>query len=386
MGLLRRYRATGADLPFGDPLRAHDVAMEGYFLRVTDRERGRVVIALIGVNRGPDGHWATLGLASDEAPIPIEAGGSRRDVDGNSSSSSFSSSQGSSGSSTLRLMAAPDGWADPDRIGARSGELFEYRPDGVRVDMGEGARLHVNITDPVQWPHHAVGGSSIFQSVPALNQYWHPWLLGGRALGYAVVAGERVDLTGGQVYAEKNWGREGFPESWWWGQAHGFAERSACVAFAGGQVSAGPLRTEVTAVVVRLPGGRVLRWGNPLVSPVTAHVSDDTWRLHGRLLRPDGLWRVEVRGSAPLRDAHVLPVPLPSQHRNIAGALEHLGGRMDVTVTRQSGRRGAQIVWEGRSEVAGLEHGSLALAARAVRDRGWPDGATHAPPAAPGTP
>ena len=47
------YRATGADLPFGDPCRAHGVAMEGYFLRLTDRERGRVVIALIGVNRGP---------------------------------------------------------------------------------------------------------------------------------------------------------------------------------------------------------------------------------------------------------------------------------------------------------------------------------------------
>ena len=78
MGLLRRYRATGADLPFGDPLRAHGVAMEGYFLRITDRERGRVAIALIGVNRGPDGHWATLGLASDKVTMPLEAGGSQR--------------------------------------------------------------------------------------------------------------------------------------------------------------------------------------------------------------------------------------------------------------------------------------------------------------------
>ena len=29
--LLSRYRATGADLPFGDPTRAHGVDMEGYF-------------------------------------------------------------------------------------------------------------------------------------------------------------------------------------------------------------------------------------------------------------------------------------------------------------------------------------------------------------------
>ena len=98
------YRATGADLPFGDPLRAHGVAMEGYFLRITDSEHGRVVIALIGVNRGPRGQWATLGLASDEVTTPPGAGGSRRVGDGQavSSSSTFSS---------LRLAAAPHGWA-----------------------------------------------------------------------------------------------------------------------------------------------------------------------------------------------------------------------------------------------------------------------------------
>ena len=38
-GALRLYRATGADLPFGDPLTAHGVAMEGYFWRFTDRPR-----------------------------------------------------------------------------------------------------------------------------------------------------------------------------------------------------------------------------------------------------------------------------------------------------------------------------------------------------------
>ncbi|MBB1017910.1 hypothetical protein G6023_06235 [Dietzia sp. DQ11-71] len=370
MGLLRRYRATGADLPFGDPLRAHDVAMEGYFLRVTDRERGRVVIALIGVNRGPDGHWATLGLASDEAPIPIEAGGSRRDGDGNSSSSSsFSSS--SSPSSTLRLMAAPDGWADPDRIGARSGELFEYRPDGVRVDMGEGARLHVNITDPVQWPHHAVGGSSIFQSVPALNQYWHPWLLGGRASGWAELDGEHWEFDGAEVYGEKNWGAEGFPDSWWWGQAQAFSEPNTCVAFAGGQIHSGPLRTEVTAVVVQLPGGKVIRLGNPVVSPVRAEVTDERWEFQGRGYG----WQVRISGRSPLDRAHVLPVPLPSEKRNSAGSIEHLAGELEVEV-----RRHGRLVWSDRSALAALEHGGLDRAEAELRRRGVPEGETGAPP------
>ena len=94
--------------------------------------------------------------------------------------------------------------------------------------------------------------------MPGLNQYWHPWLLGGTASGSVEVDGDRWQLTGAQVYGEKNWGRGGFPESWWWGQAQGFADADACVAFAGGEVYAGPLRTEVTGLVVRRHGS--LEW------------------------------------------------------------------------------------------------------------------------------
>ncbi len=39
-GLLARYRRTGADVPFGNPLAAHGVAMEGYFWRFTQRDTG----------------------------------------------------------------------------------------------------------------------------------------------------------------------------------------------------------------------------------------------------------------------------------------------------------------------------------------------------------
>ncbi len=55
--------------------------------------------------------------------------------------------------------------------------------------------------------------------------------------------------------------RARFPDSWWWGQAQGFADADACVAFAGGQGTAGALRTEVTGLVVRLPDGKVYVWG-----------------------------------------------------------------------------------------------------------------------------
>ncbi|SEK70627.1 tocopherol cyclase family protein [Rhodococcus maanshanensis] len=338
--LLDAYRRTGADLPFGDPLAAHGVAMEGYFWRFTLPESGRVVIALCGVNRAADGGWATLGLAAHPGGF-------------------------------LRTTAHPVAAADPHRLGAVAGEAFRGEPGRLRVDLGPDAGLDVRITDPKPWPRRILGGSSVFQTIPALNQYWHPWLLGGRAEGTAMLGDEEWDLTGAQVYAEKNWGRGGFPDSWWWGQAQGFAEPQVCVAFAGGQVSAGPLRTEVTAVVVLLPDGRLLRLGDPVISPVRAQVTDEHWTLRGRSPR----WSVHIEGHGAIGDAHVLPVPLPAERRNVPGALEHLGARMSVTV-----RRGHRTVWSGESTVAALEHGGLARARTEAARRGARPDATDAPP------
>jgi hypothetical protein len=351
VGLLGRalagYRATGADLPFGDPRRAHGVAMEGYFWRFSDPDSGRVLIALNGVNRGPatgDGprHWATLGVATHPGGF-------------------------------LRTTAHPEGRADAGALGASAGSAFCGTVDRLRVDLGPDCRIDARVVDPVPWPRRSLGGSSVFQTVPGLNQYWHPWLLSGRARGRAVVGDDTWDLDGWDVYAEKNWGREGFPESWWWGQAHGFGERDACVAFAGGDVHAGPLRTRVTALVVRLPGGRLVRLGDPLVSPVRADVGDEHWSLRGRSAQ----WHVEVEGWGDLGAAYVLPVPLPGERRNTPGAIEHLGASMRVRV-----RRRGRLVWEDESSLAALEHGGIERAAAEVRRRGGDADDVDAPPVA----
>jgi hypothetical protein len=340
MGLHAAYRSTGADLPFGDPLRAHGVAMEGYFWRVSDPGSGRAIVALCGVNRGPTGHWATLGLAAWPAPF-------------------------------LRVEAVDGARADAHRLGVEVGSAFTADTRQLHLDLGPDARLDLDITDPVPWPRRAFGGSSGFHVVPGLNQYWHPWLLGGRATGRAILGDTVWELRDAQVYAEKNWGRAGFPESWWWGQAQGFADEGACLAFAGGLVHVGPLRTEVTAVVVRLPDGQLLRLGNPGTSPVRARVTDESWSLRGRARS----WSVRVEGHAPVSAAHVLPVPLPGEHRNVAGAIEHLGGSVSVTVHRRG-----RLHWRGDSTLAGLEHGGLARAEAELRRRGIPFGAVSAPP------
>lgn len=339
--LLSRYRASGADLPFGNPLAAHGVAMEGYFWRFTLPDTGRVVIALCGVNRPGDGaRWATLGLAAHPGGF-------------------------------LRTTAHPEGSADPHRLGADAGDAFHGDAARVRMDLGEDARLDVRVTSPRPWPRRRFGASSVFHSVPALNQYWHPWLLDGVAEGHAILGDEKWDLTGAHVYAEKNWGKEGFPDSWWWGQAHGFADPGACVAFGGGQVHAGPLSTEVTALVVTLPDGRLVRLGNPVTSPVRATVGDESWVLRGRNAR----WSVEVVASAPLGAAHVLPVPLPSERRNVAGSIEHLAGSLSVTVRERD-----RLVWADESPLAALEHGGLDRARAELARRGAPADATDAPP------
>lgn len=334
------YRASGADLPYGNPLPAHGVAMEGYFWRLSDPTSGRVVIALAGVNQSTDGPWATLGLASSPTGF-------------------------------LRTVEHPTGYADPTALGVRAGDAFRGDERTLAVNLGPDARLDVTLSRSLPWPRRSFGGSSVFQSVPGLNQYWHPWLLHGTAHGRAVLGDETWDIDGWTVYGEKNWGKGGFPDAWWWGQAHGFEDPGACVAFAGGKVHAGPLRTTVTGLVVLLGDGTLLRLGDPVVSPVRADVTDERWSLHGRSAQ----WEVTVEGSGRLEQAHVLPVPLPSERRNVPGAIEHLGARMQVTV-----RRRGRHVWSGTSEVAALEHGGIARARAELHRRGAAGGAVDAPP------
>ena len=334
------YRASGADRPFGDPLPAHGVAMEGYFWRFTDPASGRVLIALDGVNRAAGGTWSTLGVASHPNGF-------------------------------LRTTAHPEGHADETGLGVVSSVAFRGSPDRLHVDLGPDARIDVEVRRPVPWPRRSLGGSSVFQAVPGLNQYWHPWLLGGSAHGEAVVGTQTWQLDGWQVYGEKNWGKGGFPDAWWWGQAQGFEDPSVCIAFAGGEVSAGSLRTTVTAVVVLLPDGRLVRLGDPLVSPVRAEVSDERWSLRGRSAR----WRIEIEGWGDLAAAHVLPVPLPRERRNVPGAIEHLGARMHVTVHHRD-----RLVWQGESGLAALEHGGIDRARAEVTRRGHGEDAVDAPP------
>lgn len=326
--MLARYRATGADLPYGDPLRAHGTALEGYFWRLSDPRSGRVLVALCGIHRDADGRpWSNVALAAHPGRALHEAD-------------------------------LPGGEADPVGFGVRAGRgAFRADASRVRVDLGADARLDLRLHDAQGWPsRRALGGLGIGQVVPGLSQRWHPHVLGARASGTAHLDGQKIDLDGFRVYAEKNWGTSGFPSRWWWGQAQHFAETpDACVAFAGGRVALGPVRTHASAVVVRL-GDRVVRLGDPLLSPVrTDFGQDGRWRLRARGPR----WSVELDGTADPAGAHVLPVPLSAEGRSVPGARQHFSGTLRVVV-----RRRGRVVLDDVSPLAGLEHGGVEIMGR----------------------
>lgn len=104
--------------------------------------------------------------------------------------------------------------------------------------------------------------AGVFSSIPLLNQYWHPYRLGGTATGLVEFGTQRWSFDGAKLYAERNWGA-GFPERWWWGQAHDFGGADVSVAFSGGLLRLGPVRRDVTGVVVRL-GRQVIRLTPPM--------------------------------------------------------------------------------------------------------------------------
>lgn len=309
------YRRTGADVPFGNPLPSHGTEMEGWFWRVSDEASGRALIALCSVNRHPTGDWSTTAVAVHPGLVVRSAA----------------------------LMGARARYRPFGVTAGDPAESFDVGADEVRFALGD-LRLHMHFTDRVLWPK-AFGGGGVFSAIPFLNQYWHPYYLGGRATGTVQYAGESWSFTDAKLYAERNWGA-GFPLRWWWGQAHDFGEEDVCVAFSGGLLSLGPIARDVNGIIVRL-GTKVIRMTPPLL--VRSQIGDNLWSLRGRSPR----YEIELEGDGRHLPPHVLPVPLPAERRNIDTDFEHLGGRLRCTV-RESGR----LLFEGTSELAGLEVGT----------------------------
>lgn len=323
MTLLDAYRRKGADLPFGDPVRAHGVAMEGYYWRVTDTGRGRVVIALCGVCRAPDGAWALVALAAQGPTGPPLV---RTSVMPVASADGFD----------VQASDAANGCELTARVGAEA--------RGLRVELGSDARLELRIEDEHGWPRRSFGGLGPAQVVPGLPQYWHPYLLSARARGSLAIGDERWELDGASVYCEKNWGSE-FSPHWWWGQSHALGDDPAtCVAFAGGRISLAGVGLAPTAVVAAV-GGSVIRLAPPF-AVTHASVGGDAWRIRAR----GPVHSIEIEGDAGGHPVPVLPTPVVPDRTTEPRSYHALAGRMDVTL-----RRGRRTLLRAQSRFAGLE-------------------------------
>jgi hypothetical protein len=296
------YRRMGADPPFGDLRRDHGAAMEGYYWRIVDLARGRVVMVLCGVCAAPQGRWAVVALARHPERV-------------------------------LRTAIVPEASADPLGLGVTAGAVLRGDHERLRVDLGEGARLDVRFADRVGWPRRVFGALGPAQAVPGLAQYWHPHLLGARVEGGG--------LDGALAYAEKNWG-PAFAPHWWWGQA--FFEPEVCAAFAGGPLRLLGHAVAPTAVVVRI-GTRVLRLTPPLAR---VHAGPGGWHVRARSAR----WTVELEGEATPDELYDLPVPVPGERATEPRSRQALAGRLRLAV-----RRGNRTIFTGESLLAGLERG-----------------------------
>ena len=313
--VINLFRRTGADVPFGNPLPSHDTEMEGWFWRVSDESSGRALIALCSVNRHPDGDWSTTAVG-------VHPG------------------------LTVRSAALSGARARHHPFSVTAGDLagnFTVVADRAHFEL-DGLTLDMEFRDRVLWPK-AFGGGGVFSAIPFLNQYWHPYYLGGRASGTVTYDEQSWTFDNAKLYAERNWGK-GFPLRWWWGQAHDFGDADVSVAFSGGLLSLGPIARDVNGVVVRV-GTTVIRMTPPTL--VRSEIGENRWRLWGKSRR----YEIELDGDGTHLPPHVLPVPLPAERRNIDTDFEHLGGRLHLTV-RESGR----VIFDGTSELAGLEVGT----------------------------
>ena len=228
-----------------------------------------------------------------------------------------------------------------DARGVRIGNAFSGQAERLRVAI-PGARVHADLRDAVRWPR-PWPGTGPAGLLPGMRQYWLPHVLRARAEGFVDVE-ERWSLEGATAYAERNWGN-GFPPAWWWGEAHDFRGGDpVTVAFAGGPAIG---RLRATAVVVNV-GGHLVRLGEPVLAAVREDLAPGRWALRGRSPRH----RVEIEAAGDPGAAHVLEVPVPAERRTVPWSHQHLAGRLRVRVTRRG-----RLVYEGESELAGLEHG-----------------------------
>ena len=187
--------------------------MEGWFWRVSDESSGRALIALCSVNRHPDGDWSTTAVAVHPGLTVRSAACCR------------------TGRHT-RSASPP----------ATKPATSRSAPTGSTSNSMTWSRYGISRSGSAKRPE-AFGGGGVFSAIPFLNQFWHPYYLGGRASGTVSYGAESWSFDDAKLYAERNWDR--VSAALVVGAAHDFGDADVSMAFSGQAAVPGTVARDV---------------------------------------------------------------------------------------------------------------------------------------------
>jgi tocopherol cyclase len=244
----------------------------------------------------------------------------------------------------------------PDSFAARKnpfeltigGSRFSTR--GISLDMADGAttiHAEMRFSKAVPWPVRALspGVMGWYAFVPGMECY-HGVLSFTHAIdGYIDISGDRVDLSGGRGYSEKDWGRS-MPTSWIWMQTNHFDEDDISLT---GSVARIPwLGRAFTGFIFGLYlRGRLYRFTTYTGAKVSK-ISMTDERID--LVIEDRVHRLEIGADR----AEGVSLPAPRLGEMTARVSESLSSHITVDLYRKD-KAVPEMIFSGTGRNAGLE-------------------------------
>ena len=322
-----RYRATGADPPWGDPRGYHGVGMEGYFWRITEPRRGVVVVVLVAVNRDAGGR--DMGDARDgRAPRRPRPRGDGRPRDGRAPPASACGSTATTAAPCSRRATSACGSTSAPTRASTSRSPTGPRGPSASCSAGSGRRRRSRAS--------ASTGTRTCSARASGAAGWP-----GRTRSPSTARPPTPRRTGARAGIRRSGGgarRTASPS----GRTRAWRSPAAGRASARWPCPARPRSSSRSAARSSASSRRPSR--------CASRSAAGGWRLRARGAR----YRVDIEGHAGGTEPHLLPVPVAVRAPAPGGAV---GDAPRGHAARPAARAGARLVFAGTSRLAGLERG-----------------------------
>ncbi len=294
---------------------------EGWYFKQVDAAEERIVSIIPGVSYSEDG-------SASHAFVQLVPGG---------------------GDAHYFAYGVDEFSFDPRSFSVRVGPN-EFSREGMRLDLaadGRSVKGEVGFGPWSPWPVRPLspGIMGPFRFVPRMETY-HAVLSMDHALtGGLAIDGERLDLSGGRGYIEKDWGRS-FPSSWIWAQSNHFGRPGVSLMLSVAKV---PWMTGafVGNIAGLLVGGELHRFATYTgAKPVCVQ----TGRGTAHVVLRDRREEIEIT----LEGSETMSLKAPVFGSMEGRDAESLGGTAHVVLRALRGGR-AGVVFEGTGRNAGVE-------------------------------